>query len=587
MDAPRFSRRTVVGSLPALALPVPGRAASLRHAPLSLPRASDVVVSLRNAEKTLPAPYVRSAEAALNAYRPDRVEWHYLSSSDFVRKLKDRWGVKYVGATINANADLPGDDGLARDFDGAAIVAPWMRASGWGSRWTTVASRQTREVLLRWSDRNLAGGADGLQVDDGWFQWVAEAWGAGDFSDASIRGFGPWLAARVSPARLRQLGIAAGPDFNFRDWLRQKHGVSDAADYRRRRASLPGADLWRRYLAADVLGFWTELRAHVRARAPAAPISANLRVWPDEMFVGLSGFVDYIVGELVVDQEPGVYALYGATAEAVGLPFVGCFTGKTSNQRYRRLICAAFAAGINPAAPWDVFVPSVGGVLQPRHSPDPSAFADLYEFVRGHRRLIDGWRGAGEVAVVVPAAAYSNEAVTALAGRLTAAQVPFRILPTDSAYRRLPPLGSRLAGIRTLVLAQPRAAYSAQTLDAISRSRLAVLTADQLDPAWLTEQGVGLLSGAQGWRLAGRCRIEDSLRWILHLAPSLTDAGPFKGTVTLRRSGPYGLSSRSRLRLFQPKSGPVVLNPASSGEGGVVYSLPAIEDWAILEPLWS
>ena len=592
MDALRFglrapSRRAVIRAFPGLAFAATGRAASAR-APLSLPlpRASDVVVSLRNAEKTLLEAYARNAETALSAYRPDRVEWHYVSSAAFVEKLKRQWGVKYVGATINANAILPGDDGLARDFDGNAIVAPWMRGKGWDSRWTTVASRQTRDALLRWIDRSFAAGADGLQVDDGWFQWVAEVWGAGDFSEASIKGFGPWLARHVPPARLRQLGIIPGPNFNFRDWLKRKHGVHDAANYRWRRGRLPGADLWRRYLAADVLEFWTEMRAHVRSLASAAPISANVGlVRPDEMFVGLSGYVDYTVSELPVDQEPSAYALYGATAESVGLPFVGCFQGKTSNRRYRRLIGAAFGSGINPAAPWDVFVPSVNEVVQPRHSPAPSAFIDLYDFVRDHRELIDGWRGAGDVALVVPAATYSSDAVAALAGRLTAAQVPFRVLPTDSAYRRLPPLGKRLAGARKLVLAQPRAAYGPETLAAVSRSPLAVLTAEQLDATWLGRQSLGLLSGTRGWRLSGRCRVDDERRWLAHLIPSLADASAFEGTVTFHRSGRYRLSPMSRLRLLRPRAQPLVLSPVSSSNSGVVYSIPATEDWAILEPL--
>lgn len=591
MDAPRFSlkalsRRTVIRGIQTLAFVTGGRAAALPNAPLSLPRASDIVLSLRNAGRSLPEAYLRNSETALNTYRPDRVEWHYVSTSNLIRKLKDQWRVKYVGATINANVPLPNDDGLARDFDGNVIVAPWMRAPGWNSLWTTVASRQTRGALLTWIDRCFAAGADGLQVDDGWFQWVTELWGAGDFSEASIKGFGPWLTTHISSAELRQLEITAGPDFDFRHWLKQKHGVHDAASYRRRRGSLPGIDLWRRYLAANVLEFWTQMRAHVRALAPAAPISANAGlVRPDEMFIGLSGYVDYILSELPVDQEPRVYALYGATAEAVGLPFIGCFAGKTSNKRYRRLICAAFSSGINPAAPWDVFVPSIKDVVQPRHSPDPSAFADLYDFVRDHRQLIDGWRGAGEVAVVIPAVNYLSEPVTALIERLTTAQVPFRILPTDSAFRQLPPVNKRLEGIQTLVLAQPCDAYSSETLNAFSQTRLPILTAEQLDPAWLKRHSVGLLTGTRGWRLASRCKIHNASKWIVHLAPSLAEAGRFEGTVTFHRSGQYGLSSGSRLKLFRPKLQPMILSPTSVGSAGIMYSMPEIEDWAIMQPM--
>jgi hypothetical protein len=577
------SRRTVIAGIPALAFAAAADRAAAADAPLSLPRASDIVISLRNAERSLPEAYLRKAETALSTYRPDRVEWHYASPSNLIQTLKDQWGVKFVGATINANAPLPSENGLARDFDGNVIIAPWMRAPGWNARWTTVASRRTRDVLLAWIDRGFAAGADGLQVDDGWFQWVTEAWGAGDFSEASIKGFGPWLEAHIPPAKLNQLKITAGPDFNFRDWLKQKHGVHDAATYRRRRGSLPGVDLWRRYLASDVLEFWAAMRTHVRALAPTAPISANVGfVRPDETFIGLSGYIDYTVSELPVDQEPSVYALSGATAEAVGLPFVGCFSGKASDERYRRLICAAFGSGINPAAPWDVFVPSINEVIQPRHSPAPSAFADLYDFVRDHRQLIDGWRGAGDVAVVVPVAAYSNKAVTTLTARLTAAQVPFLILPTDSAYRQLHP---RFTGIRTLVLAQPRAAYSSETLRAISQSRIPVLTAEQLDPAWLTSRSVGLLTGTTGWRLATRCMADNPRKWIVHVTPSLADASTFKGTVTFHRSGRFGLSPETRLRLFQPKSGPVILRPTNADDRSIVYSMPGIEDWAVLEPL--
>lgn len=587
MDAPRSSptalnRRTVIGGILPLASATAARAAHLPSLTALLPRASDIIVSLRNTGNLPPEEFLRNAEICLNTYRPNRVEWHYLSSSKSIRDLKSKWGIKYIGATINANAPIKSDEGLARDFDGKAIVAPWMRAPGWNARWITVASEQTRDVLLSQIDNCLTSGADGLQVDDGWFQWVAEMWGAGDFSEASIKGFGPWLATHISPIKLRELKITANPDFNFRAWLQNTHGIHNAAEYRRRREGLPGIDLWRRYLAKNVLQFWTEMRAHVRAQAPRAPISGNLGlVRPDETFIGLSGYMDYTVSELPVDREPSAYALWGATAEAVSLPFVACFSGRTSDKRYRHLISAAFSSGINPAAPWDVFVPNIGEIIQPRHSPDPAAFADLYDFVRKHRRLIDGWRGAGNIAVVVPVAAYSNSAVVSLSERLVNAQVPFVILPTDSEYCDLAP---RLAGIKTLALAQPRAKYSLSTLKIISQSGLAVLTAEQLDPRWLTGQSVGLLTGTPGWRLSTRCMVDNSRKWIVHVTPSLAGASIFKGSVTFHRSGQYKLSPRTRLRVFLPNLEQMTMSPSSVSTQTIVYQIPEIADWAILEP---
>src|SRR5690606_18493490 len=154
----------------------------------------------------------------------------------------------------------------ARDFDGKPIVAPWMKS--WGAKWVTTASSHTRKALYEWVDKYVAAGFDSIQFDDPVLEAGTVLWGAGDFSDASLAGFGRYVQYELAPSEKRALGIIDGSSpFDLRSYLRER-GIRSHDDLMKRKESLPIMTVWARYLRSNVLEFHADLRRHIDTLSP-------------------------------------------------------------------------------------------------------------------------------------------------------------------------------------------------------------------------------------------------------------------------------------------------------------------------------
>lgn len=563
-----LTRREAAAVLGIGALTISARSSLVAGIKRPIPRLSDSLVSLRFAS---PSP-----KGAIDAYRPDRIEWHYLSDPKFVTELKSLYRIPFVGGTINASPELIDPSGYAQSLDGHPLVAPWMRSTKF--RRASTANPATHAFLFAWVDRNLNAGCDGIQVDDGAFQWAGEEWG-GDFSPHALAGFGSWLAANVQPAVLGRLDIRASNTFDYKAWLAEHANVRTTDIYVERRGTLPLTPLWRRYLGEMVLDFYKQLRQHIVARSAAIPLSMNFgRLEPNEYFSALGPLIDYTVTEVQANDPPWRYALAGATAESIELRFAGCFSNRANRLQLRQAIACCHASGIVPVAPWDGFVPAAQGTFVPRFTPPPEDYADLFLFARTNARYLDGWTGGATVGIVVDVGHYNPTALGLTVQRLVAKQVPFRIIMIggDVAPRML--TREALMGLSAVIQVNQMQSLDSRSIAVIQSSGL-----PSLDVSQAGRFSLGDMGGRRDWHMTVRHRLGLKSSNVLHIVAAAPDAAPFSGKLRLAEATSFGFEKQATRILLRPGMSATTVRPISA-VGALVYELPQIREWGLLVP---
>jgi hypothetical protein len=542
---------------------------------LTLPKLSDTILSPR---------FPRAETIGMiNQIRPSRIEWHYLSDDRHFTSLKQALPSGHFSAAINANPPLSGNEGWAQDFDGKPLIAPWMVS--WGAKWASVASPVTRAFILNQVDQLLAKNVDGIQIDDGLFQFSAEAWGGGDFSPDSLRGFGPWLAANIPAATLQTFDIQAGPSFDFKAYLTQKHGIRTAADYMRLR-NLPVLGLWRQYLMANVMDFNRQVRAKLAAHPRRPLLSANLGyLRPMDSTVAQASVVDFSMSELPIDSKPSHFGVWGATAQALNIPFVGAFAGTTSVARFRHMIALAYAHNINPIFPWDVFVPTTGTNPVPRYFGRTQDFIDLYDFARNNAALLDHRQPGATVGLVVATEHYDEAALYRLADLLAAHNTPYRIILTGGVYSPRPlPTAADVAGLRRLVMVTGPQTYAPDVITRLQQLKVPMIPANQMTAGIASSLGLGSIGSLSAWSLKVMHRLGAPTQHVIHIVPNVYETGSLIGSVTLRQNTSFGFENVSRYILHRPGQAPMTIDARLNGRTSVSITLPQIRDWAILVP---
>lgn len=102
------------------------------HPPFSgpVPQRSDVIFSTRFKRQEAP-------EVA-RLFGATRIEWVYSSDPAYIATLRNV--APWFGGAVNSTIPLDGDQGIAKDIEGKAIIAPWMRS--WAAKWITVADEK-------------------------------------------------------------------------------------------------------------------------------------------------------------------------------------------------------------------------------------------------------------------------------------------------------------------------------------------------------------------------------------------------------------------------------------------------------------
>ncbi len=383
-----------------------------------VPNRSDVIFSSRFEREN-------AAETA-RAFGATRIEWGYSTDQTFINSIKQV--TPWFGGSLNSSIPLPNDKGIARDFDGNPIVAPW--AKSWGAKWITTADVNTEAALRALAKDYISLGAHSIQVDAPLLQYQSAKWG-GDFSASSLAKFNDYLSRKVDPERLRGLGIDDLDNFNYKTFLKSKFGISSASQYVERMDGLPTTPLWLDYLMDTVKSHYTELRSYIDDVAKRhVPLSMNLAIYgPDEQRpqFELIPYADYAMVETKIN-DLGLLTLQSATYRSLGLGWTPSILPQSRNDN-RVAIARIYAMGGQPLVPWDVFVNRGPGQKPMRFFGEPEEYADLYRFVRNNAVLLDGYEALAVVGIVVPVHAYRTKETLRLIRRLDKARVPFAFVP--------------------------------------------------------------------------------------------------------------------------------------------------------------
>lgn len=357
----------------------------------ALPRSSDVLFS----------PRFDRPEAAdvAKAYGTTRMVWSYIPAGPTRDKLSRAVGAS-IGDTINNNIKTPQDAGVAVDFDGKRIIAPWM--TSWGAQWNSCAAPATMTALKQRIDTLATVGIAELQFDDAGMQFDASLWTVGDFSAHSLQGFARWIEAKKRSGLSPPLTPEQAAD--YRQWLQTTYGVRNTDDYMSRRSSFSSTPWWHEYLKDTVVACVQEIRRHLHQSAGGDTILSfntdSPYPWSRNAF--LAAAADYVLGEV----GPGNSKFHLVALSSQWLLGEGKRWATVSLDRDRATlrsgIATTYALGAIPVVPWDVFIPPVGSTPPGRFFGAAADLADLYLFVRRHADLFDDWEMISRVNLLVP-----------------------------------------------------------------------------------------------------------------------------------------------------------------------------------------
>lgn len=341
---------------------------------MPVPQPYDICLSIRSiAADESPDTFrtLDSALAILAQVRPDRLEWSYVKDDEQVAALKAHAPV-FVAAL---NTIFP--PGHAVDIEGEPIIAPWMRKFGRpNTRLPYICMNNPDDLAARVeqiTDLVTRGIATAFQFDD----W---------YGNAQMYGYpSACFCDHCQVEFARYLNI----DLNYRDYLQRRGIASNARLFEL--AAAGEVPLWadyRRFADVTVRRFLQHLR-RAMARATGDPPVLSVNGLANQREIGvIRGMVEYLHGETWRYTPTDLFDL-AEKARALGVTQISSFFPDVPADQYhasdfvrrvRRGIAVAYAVGIIPLFPYDVYAGD-----QPRWFGTWEEYAAPYEFVRAHR----------------------------------------------------------------------------------------------------------------------------------------------------------------------------------------------------------
>ncbi len=364
-----------------------------------------------------------STSEAYQAYGATFVAWGGANTKEEVQRHRDL-GIRCTGSvwcltagaqTLYENAALR--EAVAIDIEGKPIPVPWQFDKVHRGQTTDFGNTNHpafREHVKANVRRVMAGGADGLHVDDHLGVASPAAWYGGGFDDYSIAGFRAYLARRATKEQLAAAGVEDLGGFDYRTVVRRFAKTADAV--KRRAGSIPLFDLWKQYHLEAAADFVEELRA-AAAEAAGHPVllSANACLG-NEVHHYVVPRLTHVVCEVWFEAAKGTSALAGAlrafdAARRLDRPLACTASGhdwahvkeRGACELARFWIALAYAHGQrfmapHPSQQW-CFTEKLGTHW---YQAPVSEFAPLYRFVRAQAALLDGFEPVPDVAPEAP-----------------------------------------------------------------------------------------------------------------------------------------------------------------------------------------
>jgi len=424
-------------------------------------------------------------------YHVDHLLWVYGNGPEYISEVHDL-GITYEG-TLNgltgwdrATPELDGagdTTGRQQDFDGNKVLLPHMRK--WAPehpRWTgNHNSDAFRAIFFEELDALVAAGIDALHIDDWEMAATTASGGLSGFSPETLAGFGEYVRDALTEEQRTELGIENADECDYREFLREKHGIETQEQYRKAYRDLPTTPHFLDFQQHSLREFYEALREHLDEVSPDkyTPVSVNNQFCRRSPEGGLRGLycidrLDFFVGEASRDmQTAGQYALACRTAEALGIPQVMMSKPHVLGHSQAAL-AASYALNAPFRVPWDLYMDNdAEGKPAPRYYGETEAWKPFYDFVEENSELLDSHRPAAQVGVLFNADEPCYAELTDACRRLTDLNVPFGLIGAASRSARVPLSRERLEAVRY--------AITLSQLESFSPEDRAVIEAAQAD----------------------------------------------------------------------------------------------------------
>ncbi len=354
-------------------------------------------------------------EAAYRAYGATVVGWGGAHSPERVA-FHHGLGIRCTGSMwcLTAGAEnLHNDPALlaacAVDIEGRPVPVPWLFDhvyEGTRTYFGCTNHPTFREHTRQRVREAMAGGADGLHVDDHLGTANAAANFGGGFCDHCMAAFREYLRAHAGADELRRAGVRGLDGFDYRHLVRAFAATREA--YLKIRQRIPLIDLFEAFHNAAAAKHVRSL-GELAAEAAGHPVllSANACL-PDRQHTHVVEHLTHIVCEVPQHAADGTARLGEAIqayrmASAMARPLAG--TGHGWDWAYvkahglielvRVWIALAYAHGQrfmvpHPSGQW-CFTAEMG---THRYAAPVEAYAPVYQFIRRHAERFDGYEEA-------------------------------------------------------------------------------------------------------------------------------------------------------------------------------------------------
>jgi len=371
-----------------------------------------------------PAPVLRPSdvafmyaadEAAYKAYGATFVAWGGAEKADQVKQHRDL-GIRCTGSmwcltagakNLYENADLR--SAVAKDIEGNPVEVPWLFDHTYKEQktWFGCTNHPAfREHCRREVRRVMAGGADGLHVDDHLGVAQPATGMGGGLCDYCIAAFREYLKMHASAEDLAKAGVADLEKFDYRDLIRKF--ATTRAEYMKVRRKVPLMDHFERFHLEAAAAFVREL-GQVGAQAAGHPIllSANTGL-PDRRHAVVVPNLTHMVCEVNFGAAAGTARIDRALeafqmARSLARPMACTASGQDyafikangAEELVRFWIALTYAHGQrfmvpHPKKQW-CFTKELGTHW---YAAPVEAYAPLYRFIRGSAEWFDGFEEA-------------------------------------------------------------------------------------------------------------------------------------------------------------------------------------------------
>lgn len=345
-----------------------------------------------------------SRDTAIN-FLANRLLWMY-QSGDFsvsdptVGRIKtdiaERGYPVQIALPYYLNKNLPADVALqCADIKGNPTRYPFE--ASWDGRRPDFSIAEVRNRQLATVKKLIDKGFTVFQQDDPTLNAGIVDYG-GCFSNEGMRDFNEFLKSRLSSTQLASIGISNINTFNYKTYLISA-GAPGGQDFGS--WSDPIKTYYRDFqkkVVSDYLDWiHREARAYAQATHPGTEIFFSGNLHNEQINGGFDWIVphmDFLESEIYKDLPNSILELAnrsGSATPVATLPSADVGMNK-------RFIATAYASGVVPIVPWDVYVP-----YSPRFFGTPSDFTPYFRLVRDNKQLFDTVDASRSKVMVAPA----------------------------------------------------------------------------------------------------------------------------------------------------------------------------------------